>query len=263
MPSGKVRIDRLLVDRGLADSRTLAQRLVMAGQVRANGEIVHKPSSLVEAMAQIEVDSGPQFVSRGGEKLAAALKAFAIKPISWKCADIGSSTGGFTDCLLQAGVEHVYAVDVGHGQLHWKLRNDSRVTVMERINARELVSLPARVRLVVIDVSFISLKLIFPQVSNWLLEEGQVIALVKPQFEAGKDEVGKGGVVSDSETHRKVLEQIIDAAIRNRLEPIGMIRSPLVGPKGNVEFLVWMQVAASEQTDFDEGSFREVIESVL
>jgi 23S rRNA (cytidine1920-2'-O)/16S rRNA (cytidine1409-2'-O)-methyltransferase len=263
MPTNKIRIDRLLVERGLAHSRTLAQRLVMAGQVRANGEIVHKPSNMVEAEAQIEVDSGPRFVSRGGEKLAASLEAFELNPVGWKCVDIGSSTGGFTDCLLQAGAEHVYAVDVGHGQLHWKLRNDSRVTAMEGVNARELVSLPARVDLAVIDVSFISLRLIFPQVARWLVEAGQVIALVKPQFEAGKDEVGKGGVVSEPATHKKVLEKVTEAAVREHLEPRGMMRSPLIGPKGNVEFLLWMQQAASDRTLSEGISAEKLIESVL
>ncbi len=263
MSTDRVRIDQLLVERGLAESRSLAQRLVMAGKVRADGQLVHKASTKVAADTPVEVAEGPRYVSRGGEKLEAALAAFDLQPVGWICADIGSSTGGFSDCLLQAGAERVYAVDVGHGLLHWKLRNDSRVVLMERTNARHLVSIPERVQLVVIDVSFISLRLIFAQTSHWLQEGGQVVALVKPQFEAGKGEVGKGGVVRDPEVHQKVLEQVMEAAASERLAPSGLIRSPLLGPKGNVEFLLWLRQATLGGEQISAKSLGQLVKSVL
>lgn len=246
----KQRVDLLLVERGLAESRSLAQRLVMAGQVWADDQLVHKPSEAFPPEVRLELRGGPQYASRGGEKLAAALEAFDLRPDGWVCADIGASTGGFTDCLLQHGAAKVYAVDVGHGLLHWKLRNDRRVVLMERVNARHLAALPEPVRLVTIDVSFISLALIFPQVAGWLGQSrspeglspaGQVVALVKPQFEAGRAQVGKGGVVRDVELHKEVLARVMAAAVDNRLGPQGLIRSPLQGPKGNQEFLLWLQ----------------------
>jgi 23S rRNA (cytidine1920-2'-O)/16S rRNA (cytidine1409-2'-O)-methyltransferase len=238
--AGNERIDILLVERGLADSRALAQRLVMAGQVRVEGQVVIKASRRVPSNAHISVDLGPRFVSRGGEKLSAALEAFDIDVDQLICADVGASTGGFTDCLLQNGAAKVYAIDVGQGQLHWRLRNDPRVVVMERQNARYLESLEELVNLVTIDVSFISLGLIFPSVKNWLGEDGQILALIKPQFEAGRDSVGKGGVVRDPEVHRKVIEDLILIAKKQHLFPGGLIRSPVLGPKGNVEFLIWL-----------------------
>jgi len=234
------RIDTLLVERGLADSRALAQRLVMAGQVRVEGQVVIKASRRVPSNAHISVDLGPRFVSRGGEKLSAALEAFEIDVHELICADVGASTGGFTDCLLQNGAAKVYAIDVGQGQLHWRLRNDPRVVVMERKNARYLTGLEELVNLVTIDVSFISLGLIFPSIRKWLEANGEVIALIKPQFEAGRDLVGKGGVVRDPEVHRKVVEDLIHRAKEHHLFPRGLIRSPILGPKGNVEFLIWL-----------------------
>ncbi len=255
-----MRADQLLVQCGLAESRTSAQRLIMAGQVRADGELVHKPSAMVAPEADLEVESGPQYVSRGGEKLVAALAAFGIEPVDWICADIGSSTGGFTDCLLQAGAEHVYAVDVGKGQLHWKLRKDARVTAMEGTNARNLEAFPREIDLAVIDVSFISLNLIWPKIPNWLKVGGQIVALVKPQFEAGKDEVGKQGVVRDPATHTKVLEGVIAGAAVNGFALKGLIRSPLLGPKGNVEFLLWLEQASDQKAGPDPGT---MIQSVL
>jgi len=234
------RIDILLIERGLADSRALAQRLVMAGQVRVEGQVVIKASRRVPSNAHISVDLGPRFVSRGGEKLSAALEAFEIDVHELICADVGASTGGFTDCLLQNGAAKVYAIDVGQGQLHWRLRNDPRVVVMERKNARYLTGLEELVNLVTIDVSFISLGLIFPSIRKWLEANGEVIALIKPQFEAGRDLVGKGGVVRDPEVHRKVVEDLIHRAKEHHLFPRGLIRSPILGPKGNVEFLIWL-----------------------
>ena len=241
----KVRIDLLLVNRGLVESRSLAQRLIMAGQVRVDGQVVHKSSRRVLTNAQIHVETGPRFVSRGGEKLAAALDAFPVNVEGRVCADVGASTGGFTDCLLQCDAARVYAIDVGYGILHWRLRNHPRVVVMERTNARTLKTLAETVGLVTIDVSFISLHLILPTITSWLEKEGDVIALVKPQFEAGKESVGKGGVVRDPEVHRRVLEQVISCATKLLLGPQGLIQSPLQGRKGNIEFLLWCREGAT------------------
>jgi 23S rRNA (cytidine1920-2'-O)/16S rRNA (cytidine1409-2'-O)-methyltransferase len=187
MAKGKLRIDQLLVERGLAESRTLAQRLVMAGQVRVNGELVHKSSETVTPDVILDVEGGPRYVSRAGEKLEASLDAFQISPEGRICADVGSSTGGFTDCLLQHGAQRVYAIDVGKGQLHWKLRQDDRVEVLEDTNARYLEVLPEAVSLVSVDVSFISALRILAPAAKWLRAEGDVIVLVKPQFEAGPE----------------------------------------------------------------------------
>lgn len=239
--SSKQRVDLLLVERGLADSRSLARRLVMSGQVWADDQLVHKPSETLPPEARLEVRGGARYVSRGGDKLAAALDEFQIEPSGWICADVGSSTGGFTDCLLQHGAGRVYAIDVGYGVLHWKLRNDARVFLMERTNARYLQRLPEPVRLITIDVAFISLALILPRAVEWLQPEGEIVALVKPQFEAGPDQVGKGGVVRDPLVHRQVLERVLAQAGQVGLWPRGLLRSPLVGPKGNIEFLAWLR----------------------
>jgi len=212
----------------------------MAGQVRVDGQVVSKASRKIQSSASIAVDLGPPYVSRGGKKLAAALEAFEISVVDLVCADVGASTGGFTDCLLQNGAARVYAIDVGKGQLHWKLRNDPRVVVMERQNARYLNQLDEFVDFVTIDVSFISLRMIFPSVNKWLEPKGQVVALVKPQFEAGRESVGHGGVVRDAEIHKKVLLDVLSAAQEYQFYPGGLIRSPLLGPKGNVEFLLWL-----------------------
>jgi 23S rRNA (cytidine1920-2'-O)/16S rRNA (cytidine1409-2'-O)-methyltransferase len=238
----KIRVDILLVERGLAESRALAQRLVMAGQVRANGQVVHKPSSSVPSDAQLEVDQGPPYVSRGGEKLAGALEHFPIDLDGLVCADVGASTGGFTDCLLQYGAAKVYAIDVGHGILHWKLRQDPRVIVMERTNARRVESLPEPVQLVSVDASFISLKILLPVIKNWFPSTGgQAIVLIKPQFEAGRRNVARGsGVIRDPLVHRQVLAEILAYAGEQGFGLEGLIRSPLQGPKGNVEFLAWL-----------------------
>ena len=212
----------------------------MAGQVRVDGQVISKASRQIQSDASITVDLGPPYVSRGGKKLAAALKTFEISVVNLVCADVGASTGGFTDCLLQNGAARVYAIDVGKGQLHWKLRNDPKVVVMERQNARYLDQLEQLVDFVTIDVSFISLGMIFPSITKWLDRKGQVLALVKPQFEAGRKLVGRGGVIRDSEIHKNVLVDVISAAQQHRLYPGGLIRSPLLGPKGNVEFLLWL-----------------------
>jgi 23S rRNA (cytidine1920-2'-O)/16S rRNA (cytidine1409-2'-O)-methyltransferase len=238
----KVRVDLLLVERGLAESRSQAQRLVMAGQVRADGQVVTKPALTVAPETLLEVDHGPPFVSRGGEKLQAALATFDLDVRGLVCADVGASTGGFTDCLLQNGAQRVYAIDVGHGILHWKLRQDPRVVVMERTNARQVEMLSEAVSLVTIDASFISLKILLPVVRGWFPSEGgQAVSLVKPQFEAGRKQVARGsGVIRDPTVHRAVLLDILSFAQDQNYSIQGLIRSPLVGPKGNVEFLVWL-----------------------
>ncbi len=255
---GKLRLDVLLLERGLVESRSLAQRLVMAGQVRVNGEVELKPSTLVAEEAALLVEQGPRYVSRGGEKLEAALAAFGQMALGGAiCADVGASTGGFTDCLLQHGAGHVYAVDVGYGELHWKLRNDSRVTVMERSNARYILGFPQPVGLVTIDASFISLRVLLPVVTAWFGPgPGQVIALIKPQFEAGRHDAAKGeGVIRDPAIHRQVLSDVLAAAQELGFGVSGLIRSPLLGPKGNVEFLVhlvWLGEKSSETGEWIE-----------
>lgn len=241
----KQRVDILLVEKGLVESRSQAQRLVMAGKVRADGELVHKPSFMVGLEAALQVEPGPRFVSRGGEKLLAALEAFPIAVSGRVCADVGSSTGGFTDCLLQHGAQKVYAIDVGRGLLHWRLRGDARVILIEGTNARYLEALPERVGLVTSDVSFISLTLLLGRFADWLEAEGDWIGLVKPQFEAGRAKVGKGGVVRDEQVRREVVERIAAAAGQAGLGFHGLLRSPVRGPKGNVEFLIWCRKGPS------------------
>lgn len=251
----KVRLDVLLVERGLADSRAKAQALIMAGQVRVSDQVAWKPATPVESGSIVTVDSGPRFVSRGGEKLDAALEAFGIGVNGLVCADVGASTGGFTDCLLQRGAAKVYAIDVGKGILHWKLRNDPHVIVMEETNARYVKSLPEQVDFVTIDASFISLKILLPMVKKWFaafplssFDEGKrkeeresVVALIKPQFEAGKKDVSRGGgVIRDPQIHRQVLLDVLEFAQNEGFGIRGLVKSPLLGPKGNVEFLVWM-----------------------
>jgi 23S rRNA (cytidine1920-2'-O)/16S rRNA (cytidine1409-2'-O)-methyltransferase len=241
----KERLDVLLVERGLADSRSLAQRLVMAGQVRVDGQVVLKPATRILRISELNVDHGPPYVSRGGEKLAAALQTFPIAVEGRTCADVGASTGGFTDCLLQNGALRVYAIDVGQGILHWKLRQDPRVVVMEETNARFVERLPEPVSLVTIDASFISLKILLPVVRRWLAPQGgEVVALVKPQFEAGRQAVARGdGVIRDPAIHQQVLDEVLAAAVEAGFEQRGVIRSPILGPKGNVEFLSWLGLA--------------------
>jgi 23S rRNA (cytidine1920-2'-O)/16S rRNA (cytidine1409-2'-O)-methyltransferase len=241
----KLRLDELLVERGLAESRSQAQRLVMAGQVFLGEELADKPGRPTSANAPVQVRQPLRYVSRGGLKLEAALDAFAIAPEGWVCADIGASTGGFTDCLLQRGAARVYAIDVGYGQLAWSLRQDNRVVSMERVNIRHLEQLPELVALATIDVSFIGLDLVLPRVAALLAPGGQMVALIKPQFEVGKGRVGKGGVVRDPALHREVILSVCDAAVRAGLPPAGLVRSPITGPAGNVEFLVWLRASAA------------------
>ncbi|HIP99180.1 TPA: TlyA family RNA methyltransferase [Candidatus Bipolaricaulota bacterium] len=236
---GKLRLDQLLVARGLAESRAKAQALIRAGQVLVDGQLRDKPGSLVREDAEVFLKEKPRYVSRGGDKLAAALEAFGIDPKGKVCLDIGASTGGFTDCLLQHGARKAYAVDVGRGQLHWKLRTDPRVVVREGLNARYLSveDIGEPVDLVTIDVSFISLRLVLPPLKGIVKRDGDVIALVKPQFEAGRGQVGRGGVVRDPRVHREVLQGIAEFVEELGCSVAGAIRSPLRGPAGNVEFL--------------------------
>lgn len=249
----KVRLDVLLVERGLAESRAKAQAMIMAGQVRVADQVMLKPATAVSADSVLTVDTGPRFVSRGGEKLEAALEAFHVDVTGMICADVGSSTGGFTDCLLQRGAAKVYAIDVGKGILHWKLRNDLRVVVMEETNARYVQSLPEPVSLVTVDASFISLKILLPVIKKWKLvggkteEKGDIVALIKPQFEAGKKDVARGdGVIRDPEIHRQVLLDVLGFAQMEGFQIRGLIKSPLLGPKGNAEFLVWLRENENE-----------------
>jgi len=240
----KKRIDVLLVERGLAESRNRAQRLVMAGEVRVEGEMIHKSSTYVPDDAKIEILQRPKYVSRGGKKLAAAIEAFDAEVLDKICADVGASTGGFTDCLLQNGADKVYAIDVGYGLLHWKLRKDPRVVLMERTNARYLNALPESIDLVTIDVSFISLTLILPAVKHWFdVSKGQVIALIKPQFEAGRKAAAvHAGVIKDERVHQHVLHKMIEEAEVLGFYTVGLIASPIQGPKGNVEFLIDLRI---------------------
>lgn len=245
----KIRLDMLLLERGLAESRAKAQALIMAGQVRVNDQVALKPATAIDPKSSLTVDSGPRFVSRGGEKLDAALEAFAIDVRGLVCADVGASTGGFTDCLLQRGAEKVYAIDVGKGILHWKLRTHPRVVVMEETNARHVESLPEVVSLITVDASFISLKILLPVAKNWLSETGQLLCLIKPQFEAGKKDVARGdGVIRDPEIHRQVLLDVLSFAKELGFGLRGLVRSPLLGPKGNTEFLVWLDLYAAGKT---------------
>jgi len=230
----KKRLDVLLVERGLAESRAQAQALVLAGLVPG----FEKPGAQVDEGAELEVERLPRFVSRGGEKLAHALDALGLDVAGLDCLDVGASTGGFTDVLLQRGAARVIAVDVGYGQLHPRLRADPRVTVLERTNARELVALPFPPQLVTADVSFISLRKALPPALALAAPGWQALVLVKPQFEAGRAEVGKGGVVRDPEVHRRVLREVAEAALAWESEPTGVVDSGLPGPKGNREFFL-------------------------
>jgi 23S rRNA (cytidine1920-2'-O)/16S rRNA (cytidine1409-2'-O)-methyltransferase len=239
-----VRLDTLLAERGLFESRARAAASVMAGEVRLGGDgaRAQKPGQLVDPDIPLAVDERPRFVSRGGVKLANALAAFELVPAGRRALDVGASTGGFTDCLLQAGAEHVVALDVAYGELDWRLRNDERVTVLERCNARALApgDLPYAPDLVVVDVSFISLTKVLPAVLACLAERHDVLALVKPQFEVGRRRVGKGGVVRDAELRRAALVDVARAARGLGASVLGFASSGLPGPKGNRESFVWL-----------------------
>jgi 23S rRNA (cytidine1920-2'-O)/16S rRNA (cytidine1409-2'-O)-methyltransferase len=262
MKAEKTRLDILLAQRGLVESRSLAQKLIMAGDVRVAGQVVTDPGRKLAEDVSIEVDQGPKFVSRGGEKLAPALMAFGLSDLAGQvCADIGASTGGFSDCLLQFGATKVYAIDVGYGILHWKLRSDARVVVMERTNARFVERLAEVPALVTVDASFISLRILLPVIRGWFGEcGGRVVALIKPQFEAGKEAVDRGaGVIHDARVHRQVLQEVLGFAQNEGYIVCGLVKSTLKGPKGNTEFLVHLKVGSGE----GGGALETLIENAL
>jgi 23S rRNA (cytidine1920-2'-O)/16S rRNA (cytidine1409-2'-O)-methyltransferase len=238
----KERVDVLLVARGLCETREQAKRLVLAGEVRTGDRIIDKPSSKIDDAAPLEVKEKLRYVGRGGLKMEGALDAFGISPQDWVCLDIGASTGGFTDCLLQRGALRVHAVDVGTNQLAWKIRSDPRVVVKEQFNARGLTvaDLGERVRLVVIDVSFISLTKILPAAFGVLEDGGGIVCLIKPQFELERDDIGKGGIVRDPALHERAVSKIRDFVAAQGREWRGLIDSPITGTDGNREFLAWL-----------------------
>jgi len=258
---GKRRLDMLLLERGLADSREKAKAVVMAGAVLVDERRALKPGTLVDDSASLRLVASSRYVGRGGEKLEHALRTFALDVAGAVAADIGASTGGFTDCLLQHGAAPVYAIDVGRGQLDYRLRNDSRVVVMEGVNARYLEGLPEPVDLVTADVSFISLRLVLPAVRRLLRSEGKarlkpglrrggaaasIVALFKPQFEAKKEEVGKGGVVRDPLLHATLIGRFAAWCVGNGFRILDLTASPLLGPAGNREFFFWLKPVLGE-----------------
>lgn len=273
----RVRLDLLLTQRGLAPSRERARALIMAGEALVDGRAATKAGEMIAETATVTLASPPaelRYVSRGGLKLERALDTFALSPADRVCVDVGASTGGFTDLLLRRGARRVYAVDVGHGQLAWSLRTDSRVVVMERVNIRHMAALPELVECAVIDVSFISLRLVLPRVSALLAPGAWAVALVKPQFEAGRAEADRGrGVVSDPQAHRRVLGDLLrwlaewpgraatDATAGEPLAPLGLIVSPIAGRDGNHEYLLWLAPAenvAADQTLFGAAGERAI-----
>jgi 23S rRNA (cytidine1920-2'-O)/16S rRNA (cytidine1409-2'-O)-methyltransferase len=246
----KARLDVLVAERGLAESQTRAAALILAGSILVNGQAASKPGQAVAAEARLELRATLPYVSRGGIKLAGALDHFALQVRGRTALDVGASTGGFTDCLLQRGAAKVYAVDVGKGLLHWKLRQDPRVKVLEEINARYLDSalVPEPVDLATVDVSFISLDKILPPVSRLLQPRGFILALVKPQFEVGKGEVGKGGVVRDAEKQKQAVERIAEFARSLGLEAQGLAPAQIKGPKGNQEYFLYLRAGPGRKS---------------
>ncbi len=251
MGEKRERLDVLLVRRGVFPSRERAQAAIMAGEVLVDGLPAAKPGQRVRETARLEVRPGQPYVSRGGIKLARALDAFGIDPRGLVCLDVGASTGGFTDCLLQRGARRVYAVDVGYGQLAWSLRRDPRVVVLERVNARYLSrrEVPEPVALAAVDVSFISGLKVLPAVRELLMSGGQVVWLIKPQFEAGPEKVGKRGVVRDPAVHREVLARVLAGAEELGFSVRGLIPSPVRGEEGNIEFLAWLEKGGPPAVD--------------
>jgi len=240
----KERIDKLLLERGLVENRTRAQALILAGQVLVEEQRIDKPGQMVPSSAEIRVKGEPpRYVSRGGVKLEAALRDFKIDPDGKTCVDVGASTGGFTDCLLQHGAARVWALDVGHNQLAWRLRQDRRVEVIEGLNIRkvDLATFPTQFDIATIDVSFISLTKVLPVVRNLVAEFADCVALVKPQFEVGKGEVGRRGIVTDARKHRSVLLEIAAVAAALNFQPMDTIQSPILGAEGNREFLLHLR----------------------
>jgi 23S rRNA (cytidine1920-2'-O)/16S rRNA (cytidine1409-2'-O)-methyltransferase len=253
----KKRLDVLLVERGYAETRTKAQAIIMSGLVYVTGQKADKPGISYEESVEIEVRSGAcPYVSRGGLKLEKALRDFGVDPTGYVCSDSGASTGGFTDCLLQQGAKKVFAIDVGYGQLDWKIRSDPRVVVMERTNVRYVTpeQLGEPLDLSVVDVSFISLRIVLPVIKTFLKENaGQVLCLIKPQFEAGKEKVGKKGVVRDPSVHKEVLDDFVALTKEIDFKILGLTFSPVKGPEGNIEFLAHLTLANVEGTEPDTG----------
>lgn len=240
----KKRLDILVTERGLAESREKAKTLIMAGQVYVDNQKADKPGDTFSEDAQVEVrGKGLQYVSRGGLKLEKAMKQFGLTLTDKICMDVGASTGGFTDCMLQNGACKVYSVDVGYGQLAWSLRTDPRVVNLERTNARYLTKeqIPEEIGFFSVDVSFISLTIILPAVRPLMAEHGQAVCLIKPQFEAGREKVGKKGVVRDQAVHREVIEKIQDFVLENGFSVLGLTYSPVKGPEGNIEYLIYLE----------------------
>ncbi|MFP5264255.1 MAG: TlyA family RNA methyltransferase [Blastocatellia bacterium] len=250
MGTKKERLDKIVLDRGLAESRTRAQAMILAGVILVGDQRADKPGQMVDPGAEIRVKGEtPRYVSRGGLKLEAALGEFGVDPAGMTCVDVGASTGGFTDCLLQHGAARVWAIDVGHNQLSWRIRQDTRVVVLEGRNARELdpEQFPVRFDLATVDVIFISLTKVLPAIAACLKEDAECIALIKPQFEVGKGEVGKSGVVTDPNKHRRVLCEVLRSAAATGFAVINLIESPILGAEGNREFLAHLKLGAGDR----------------
>jgi 23S rRNA (cytidine1920-2'-O)/16S rRNA (cytidine1409-2'-O)-methyltransferase len=240
----KVRVDKVLVERGIVPSREKARALIMAGKVLVDGGRMDKPGSRINVDAQLQLQEGDSvYVSRGGEKIEGALKAFGVDPKGMIVMDVGASTGGFTDCILQKGAKKVYAVDVGYGQLAWRLQKDARVVNLERRNIRYLPreEIQEEIDLILIDTSFISIEKFLPHLLGFLKRGGMILSLIKPQFEVGKGEVGRGGVVRDKTLHEKVIDRISNFSRGLGLTILGITESPLLGPKGNREFFIYLK----------------------
>ena len=259
----KKRLDILVTERGLAESREKAKTLIMAGQVYVDGQKADKPGDTFSEDAAVEVrGKGLPYVSRGGLKLEKAMREFGLQLQGRTCMDIGASTGGFTDCMLQNGAQRVYSVDVGYGQLAWSLRTDPLVVNLERTNARYLTQeqVPEEIGFFSVDVSFISLTLILPAVRPLLAEHGQAVCLIKPQFEAGREKVGKKGVVRDKAVHEEVIEKIRSFALENGFSVLGLTFSPVKGPEGNIEYLIYLERSEAPSQGEQVPSAQQVVE---
>lgn len=259
----KKRLDILVTERGLVESREKAKTLIMAGQVYVDGQKADKPGDTFSEDAAVEVrGKGLPYVSRGGLKLEKAMREFGLQLQGRTCMDIGASTGGFTDCMLQNGAQRVYSVDVGYGQLAWSLRTDPRVVNLERTNARYLTreQVPEEIDFFSVDVSFISLTLILPAVRPLLAEHGQAVCLIKPQFEAGREKVGKKGVVRDKAVHEEVIEKIRSFALENGFSVLGLTFSPVKGPEGNIEYLIYLERSEAPSQGEQVLSAQQVVE---
>ena len=259
----KKRLDILVTERGLVESREKAKTLIMAGQVYVDGQKADKPGDTFSEDAAVEVrGKGLPYVSRGGLKLEKAMREFGLQLQGRTCMDIGASTGGFTDCMLQNGAQRVYSVDVGYGQLAWSLRTDPRVVNLERTNARHLTreQVPEEICFFSVDVSFISLTLILPAVRPLLAEHGQAVCLIKPQFEAGREKVGKKGVVRDKAVHEEVIEKIRSFALENGFSVLGLTFSPVKGPEGNIEYLIYLERSEAPSQGEQVPSAQQVVE---